>query len=74
LKIKHKSAIYNLTESERAELDDYQKFWLLNGATDKPVYFIAKINDQEELPEAKLLIKTDEKGGVIMYRRDLSKH
>ena len=74
LRIKHKSAIYNLTESERAELDDYQKFWLLNGATDKPVYFIAKINDQEELPEAKLLIKTDEKGGFIMYRRDLSKH
>ncbi len=74
LKQRHQSSIYNLTETERAELDDFQKYWLLNGAIDKPVYFIAKINDQEELPVSKLLIKTGEKGGFIMYRRDLPKH
>lgn len=73
LKQQNQSSIYNLTEAKRAELDDYQKNWFLRGNIDKPVYFIAKINDQEDLPEANL-IKTGEKGGFVMYRRDLPKH
>jgi hypothetical protein len=74
LKQRKMQSIYHLSEPERAELDDYQKKWMMEVAIDKPVYFIAKINDQEELPEGKQLIKLEEKGGFIMYRRDLPKH
>ncbi len=74
LKHRKQSSIYNLTENERAELDDLQKEWLMNGNIDKPVYIIAKMNDQENIPECKNLIKIQERGGFAMYMRPLVKH
>ena len=58
-----------LSEKERAELDDIQKRWLIEGMVDKPVYFIAKIDDMEDLPEHKHLKVLFKKAGFIAYKR-----
>ena len=58
-----------LNETERAQLDDIQKRWLMDGKVDKPVYFIAKINAQEDLPEHKNLKILFNKAGFIGYQR-----
>lgn len=64
------SSLKQLSELERGELDDLQKAWLLKGDIDKTVYFIAKINDEEDLPENKEKVKKIySQGGFNFYVR-----
>lgn len=69
-KLKGVKSYLALSESERAELDDIQKRWLMDGKADKPVYFIAKINAQEDLPEHKNLKVLFNQAGFIAYMRE----
>ncbi len=64
------SSIKQLSELERGELDDLQKAWLMKGDIDKPVYFVTKINDEEDLPENKEKVrKIYSLGGFNFYVR-----
>ncbi len=58
-----------LSEEERAELDDLQKDWLIRGNIDRPAYFIAKTNDREGLDTCKTLLQLWDKNGFVTYKR-----
>lgn len=44
--------------------------WLLNGAIDKPVYFICKISDAKDWRMLPQLHETGAKNGFVFFRRD----
>lgn len=66
---KHKKTYLELSDEEKAELDDIQKYWLINGPVKKPVYFICKSNDREDLPDFKNLELIQDKNGFAIYKR-----
>lgn len=66
---KPKSSYLELSEAEKSELDDVQKQWLINGAVDKRVYFIAKTDDTEGLENEKNLEEIYRRNGFVAYRR-----
>ncbi|MBL7836873.1 MAG: glycosyltransferase family 39 protein [Bacteroidetes bacterium] len=68
-KKKNKTSYLQLNEEEKAELDDVQKHWLIGGRVDRSVYFIAKSNDREDLPEFKNLKVLWDKNGFVVYKR-----
>ncbi|UYQ93348.1 glycosyltransferase family 39 protein [Chitinophaga horti] len=47
----------------------YDKEWLLNGAVDKPVYFICRINHKDKYIHHPNLELTGEKNGFVFFRR-----
>lgn len=66
---KNKSSYLQLSENEKSELDDLQKRWLIEGAVDRSVYFIVKIDDREDIPEFKNLKEILNKNGFVVYKR-----
>lgn len=64
-----KKSYLQLTEEQKAELDDLQKDWLIHGRVDRRVYFIAKSNDREDLPQFTNLEVLWERNGFVVYRR-----
>ena len=64
-----KKSYLELTEAEKAELDDVQKHWLINGNVDRTVYFICKSDDREDLPKFDNLDVLWEKNGFVVYKR-----
>jgi len=68
-KQKHVKSYLQLSEAERAELDDKQKEWLIRGAVDRPAYFIAKTNDREGLDTCKTLQELWDRNGFVVYER-----
>ena len=49
----------------------YDRQWLLEGAIDKPAYFIARIHTAQELAEKYSdLVTIKSEGGFVFYRRD----
>ena len=69
LRSKNKKNFLALTEWEKAEYDDNQKLWLINGHFDRPVYFIAKSDDREDLDKAPQLKELWNKNGFVVYQR-----
>ncbi len=45
--------------------------WLMNGAINKPVYFIAKITNREKLLANKSLKEVYNRGGFVVFRREV---
>lgn len=68
-KQKAKKSYLELSDDEKSELDDKHKEWLMKGDIDKDAYFICKVNDREDLPQASNLKLLEEKGGFAMYIR-----
>lgn len=66
---KNKKTYLQLSEEEKAELDDIQKEWLLHGHVDRSVYFIAKTNDREGLDKELNLEEIFDTNGFVVYRR-----
>ena len=66
---KHKTSYLQLSEAEKAELDDMQKHWLINGVVDRNVYFIVKSDDREDIPEFKNLKEIHNQNGFVVYKR-----
>jgi hypothetical protein len=66
---KNKRSYLELNESEKSELDDLQKDWLLKGNIDRDAYFIAKSDDTEgiELTPGIEFIKKE--NGFVMFKR-----
>lgn len=60
-----------LDENARMLLDNLEKDWLLNGLIDKTVYFIAKINNQQDLDKNPLLELVYSKDGFVAYKRTI---
>lgn len=58
-----------LTGKEREELDDEQKYWLIQGTVDRPVYFIAKSTDPEDLKTFNNLEQLWDKDGWVTFKR-----
>jgi 4-amino-4-deoxy-L-arabinose transferase-like glycosyltransferase len=58
-----------LSEQEKAELDDRQKNWLISGHVDRKVYFIAKTDDREGLDKAPQLRELWDRNGWVVYER-----
>jgi 4-amino-4-deoxy-L-arabinose transferase-like glycosyltransferase len=66
---KHKISYLQLSEDEKAELDDLQKHWLISGKVDRKVYLIAKSNDREDLSEFPNLKVLWDRNGFVVYTR-----
>ncbi len=66
---KGKTSYLQLSEAEKAELDDLQKHWLINGVVDRNVYFIVKSDDREDIPEFKNLKEIYNQNGFVVYKR-----
>lgn len=66
---KRKTSYLQLSEAEKAELDDLQKHWLIEGAVDRNVYFIVKCDDREDIPEFKNLKEIYNQNGFVVYKR-----
>lgn len=66
---KHKTSYLQLSEAEKAELDDLQKRWLIEGPVDRAVYFIVKIDDREDIPQFNNLKEILNKNGFVVYKR-----
>jgi len=62
-----------LDENARMQLDNIEKDWLLNGLIDKTVYFVAKINNQQNLDKNPLLEMFYFKDGFVVYKRKVKK-
>jgi hypothetical protein len=59
-----------LNEKERNELDSIERNWLMNNEQiDKPTYFIAKINYQQDLDKNKRLKLILNQNGFVVYQR-----
>lgn len=43
--------------------------WLLNGAVDKPTYFIGKITSEEQWTAHPNLVKIGSNNGFVFYKR-----
>ncbi len=63
--------LYEGTVSREIPNQQY-KAWLLNGAIDKPAYFISKIQAKEEFLAHPNLELIGEEGGFVFYRRKLN--
>ncbi len=66
---KNANSFLQLSEQERAELDDLQKEWLIHGKTDRPAFFIAKTNDREGLDTCSTLKELWDRNGFVVYKR-----
>ena len=66
---KGKKSFLALSEVEKQEYDDNQKFWLLHGRVDRPVYFIAKSDDREGLEKESTIVELWNKNGFVVYQR-----
>lgn len=66
---KNKKTYLELNNEERAELDDLQKSWLINGNIDRTAYFIAKTDDREGLDKEDKLTELWDKNGWVVYIR-----
>jgi 4-amino-4-deoxy-L-arabinose transferase-like glycosyltransferase len=69
IRSKGKKSFLALTDLEKEEYDDNQKFWLLHGRVDRPVYFIAKTDDREGLEKETSIIELWDKNGFVVYQR-----
>lgn len=69
LREKKKTSYLQLSEEQKSELDDVQKYWLINGPVDRTVYFIVKVNDHEDLPKFDNLEIQWERNGFVVYKR-----
>lgn len=58
-----------LSEQEKAALDDRQKLWLTRGHIDRKVYFIAKTDDREGLDKEATLTELWDRNGWVVYER-----
>ncbi len=54
----------------QTNLDSYNKEWLLNGAIDKPAYFVCKIPKAEEYITQYQLTETGRKNGFVFLKRE----
>jgi 4-amino-4-deoxy-L-arabinose transferase-like glycosyltransferase len=69
IRSKGKKSFLALTDLEKEEYDDNQKFWLLHGRVDRPVYFIAKTDDREGLENETSITELWNKNGFVVYQR-----
>ncbi len=69
IRSKGKKSFLALTELEKHEYDDNQKYWLLHGRVDRPVYFIAKSDDREGLENETSISELWNKNGFVVYQR-----
>jgi hypothetical protein len=69
IRSKGRKSFLALTELEKHEYDDNQKYWLLHGRVDRPVYFIAKSDDREGLENETSISELWNKNGFVVYQR-----
>lgn len=69
IRSKGKKSFLALSEVEKQEYDDNQKYWLLHGRVDRPVYFIAKSDDREGLEKESTIVELWNKNGFVVYQR-----
>ena len=57
--------------SEKRHPESKNEHWLMYGKIDKPVYFITKITHTEVLSKNKNFQKVYDKGGFVVFKRDM---
>jgi len=66
---KGKKSYLELSETEKSELDELHKHWLIEGDVDRAVYFIVKCDDREDIPNYSNLKIILDKNGFVVYKR-----
>lgn len=61
--------LFYTAKNAPSDTNYYHEEWLLNGETDKPVYFICKVQRAEEYRQLPQLEEIGQKNGFVFFRR-----